>query len=135
VLELCSEVAVQRPLHAALEKSGEEAELALESSSGRRRPSDGSTAAAVQPGAGSGVSGCASFEVLMRAVELHCSDAADAEEETLAAFVSCGGKPDGSGQLCTKRLKAVCKDFGLLGIKSELEETMSFEAFKSLLNA
>jgi|APGre2960657444_1045066.scaffolds.fasta_scaffold14103_3 Ca2+-binding EF-hand superfamily protein len=88
VMDMCSEVAVARPLHAAL---GEHAESGL----------------AVSAAADS--SGAASFEVLLRMVEQQCQGAEDAEEDTRLAFAALGGGIDGTGRIDAAKMKSVCK--------------------------
>jgi hypothetical protein len=92
VLELCSQVAVARPLHAVADAAAH----------------PGGNAAAVG-GHHDPNSGNASFEVLLRMVELQARGVEDAEEDTLLAFTSLGGCLDKSGAVSSERLKAVCK--------------------------
>jgi len=101
VLELCSQVAVARPLHAALgDHAASEA-----SASGGGSAGGGSNGA----GAGAGSGGAACFEVLMRAVEELLAGAEDAEEDSLLAFAALGGNADGTGAASSKRLRTICK--------------------------
>jgi hypothetical protein len=100
VLELCSQVAVARPLHAV---------------------ADAAHAAAGGAGAASGghgdasAAGAASFEVLLRMVELQVRSADDAEEDTVLAFAALGGAHDKTGVVSSDRLRAVCKARGAAG--------------------
>lgn len=101
VLELCSQVAVARPLHAAL---GDHAASEASASGGG---SAGGGSHGVGAGAGSG--GAACFEVLMRAIEELLAGAEDAEEDSLLAFAALGGNADGTGVASSKRLRTICK--------------------------
>lgn len=147
VLDMCSQVAVARPLYAAL---GEHA--ASESAAA----GPGGVGAAHNAAAAHN-DGSASFEVLVRVVEQQVADSTDSEQELVQAFAALGGAADGTGELSTKRLRAVCKvrrargvsrgrvrphadrsqqEFGLLGFKSsevESQETMTYEEFRRLL--
>ena len=109
VLELCSQVAVARPLHVAL---GEHSASEHGGGGSPGGPDGGSAAGShgmPSAAAGAGLGGCASFEVLLREVEQYIAGAEDAEEETRQAFSALGGNADGTGELSTKRLRAVCK--------------------------
>jgi len=90
VLDLCSQVALQRPLHAVHETS----------------------AAAGGAGAAGGAeasTGGASFEMLLRVVEQQARSADDAEEDSLLSFVALGGGADKTGFVSSDKMKAVCK--------------------------
>ena len=91
VLDLCSLVALQRPLHAVAETAS---------------PAGGAGAAA---GAGDTASGSASFEMLLRVVEQQARSEEDAEEDSLLAFVALGGGSDKTGFVSSDRMKSVCK--------------------------
>ena len=91
VLDLCSQVALQRPLHAVAETAS---------------PAGGAGAAG---GAGDAAAGSASFEMLLRVVEQQARSADDAEEDSLLAFVALGGSSDKTGFVSSDRMKAVCK--------------------------
>ena len=91
VLDLCSQVALQRPLHAVAETAS---------------PAGSAGAAA---GAGDAASGSASFEMLLRVVEQQARSEEDAEEDSLLAFVALGGGSDKTGFVSSDRMKAVCK--------------------------
>jgi hypothetical protein len=99
VLELCSQVAVARPLHAVADAAA--------------HPGGGGAGAV--GGAHDPNSGNASFEVLLRMVELQARGVEDAEEDTLLAFTSLGGALDKSGAVSSDRLRAVLKARGALG--------------------
>ena len=90
VLDLCSQVALQRPLHAVAEAS----------------PAGGAGAAG---GGGDAAAGSASFEMLLRVVEQQARSAEDAEEDSLLAFIALGGGSDKTGFVSSDRMKAVCK--------------------------
>ncbi len=96
VMEMCSQVAVARPLHAAL------GEHAAESGGG------------VHGHAAHDSNGAAAFEVLLRMVEEQCRGVEDAEEDTRLAFAALGGNADGTGSVCAAKMKAVCKARGTL---------------------
>ena len=91
VLDLCSQVALQRPLLAVHETA---------------TPAGGAGAAA---GSSESTAGGASFEMLLRVVEQQARSAEDAEEDTLHAFVALGGGADKTGFVSSDRMKAVCK--------------------------
>jgi hypothetical protein len=98
VLELCSQVAVARPLHAVAESA----------SAGGAGGGAGGAAGGHAHGHDA-AAGNASFEVLLRQVELQARSADDAEEDTLLAFAALGGAGDKSGAVSADRLRGVCK--------------------------
>ena len=91
VLDLCSQVALQRPLLAVHETA---------------QPTGGPGAAG---GSGESGTGAASFEMLLRVVEQQARSAEDAEEDSLLAFIALGGGSDKTGFVSSDRMKAVCK--------------------------
>jgi hypothetical protein len=91
VLDLCSQVALQRPLLAVHETA---------------QPTGGPGAAG---GSGESASGAASFEMLLRVVEQQARSADDAEEDSLLSFIALGGGADKTGFVSSDRMKAVCK--------------------------
>ena len=91
VLDLCSQVALQRPLLAVHETAA---------------PTGGPGAAG---GSGESGTGAASFEMLLRVVEQQARSAEDAEEDSLLSFIALGGGADKTGFVSSDRMKAVCK--------------------------
>lgn len=86
VLQLCSRVAMARPLAAAQEGDAKSRDEPL--------------------------TGAASFDTLLRVVELQVKSGEDGEEDTVLAFAALGGKADKTGSVATERLRTVCKARG-----------------------
>lgn len=92
VLQLCSQVALARPLQ-AVHEAASSGDLKGGGGQGRDEPPTGTS----------------SFETLLRVVELRVQSLEDAEEDTVLAFAALGGKVDKTGTVPVERLRTVCK--------------------------
>jgi Ca2+-binding EF-hand superfamily protein len=103
VMDMCSQVAVTRPLHAALGESAE----------GGGGPGGGGGGATggggVHGNAAVDASGDSGFDMLLRMVEDRCRGVEDEEEDVRLAFMALGGNADGTGTVSASKMKAVVK--------------------------
>ena len=96
IMDMCSQVAVMRPLHAVLSDPGA-GELGV------------SVSSSVHGSAAVDSSGDSGFDMLLRMVEDRCRGVEDEEEDLRLAFMALGGNADGTGSVSASKMKTVVK--------------------------
>jgi hypothetical protein len=96
IMDMCSQVAVMRPLHAVLSDPGA-GELGV------------SVSSSVHGNAAVDSSGDSGFDMLLRMVEDRCRGVEDEEEDLRLAFMALGGNADGTGSVAASKMKTVVK--------------------------
>lgn len=103
IMDMCSQVAVTRPLHAVLGDSAEGG--GGPGGVGGGAPGGGG----VHGNAAVDASGDSGFDMLLRMVEDKVAGVEDEEEDVRLAFMALGGNADGTGTVSASKMKAVVK--------------------------